>query len=95
MECLYECLVQQKTLHALQGSAINKIPLCTLPPRPISGPSFPTFRGSECETTFYIGLLCVTTKKELLKSRSILGLGIKYSFLCMGILQISVFFSGV
>ena len=32
------CLAQQKTLQALQGSAINKIPnipQCTLPPQPI------------------------------------------------------------
>ena len=38
IERLYVCLVQQKTLQALQGSAINKIPnipQCTLPPRPV------------------------------------------------------------
>ena len=39
IECLYDvCLVQQKTLQALQGSAINKIPnipQCTLPPWPV------------------------------------------------------------
>jgi len=38
IECLYVCLVQQKTLQALQGSAINKIPnilQCTLPPCPV------------------------------------------------------------
>ena len=37
IEPLYVSLVQQKTLQALQGSAINKItniPQCTLPPRP-------------------------------------------------------------
>ena len=37
-ERLYMCLVQQKTLQALQGSAIKKISnilQCTLPPRPI------------------------------------------------------------
>ena len=37
IEHLYVSLVQQKTLQALQGSAINKItniPQCTLPPRP-------------------------------------------------------------
>ena len=37
-ERLYMCLVQQKTLQALQGSAIKKIsniPQCTLPLRPI------------------------------------------------------------
>jgi len=38
IERLYACLVQQKTLQALQGLAINKIPSipqCTLPPRPV------------------------------------------------------------
>ena len=38
IERLYWCLVQQKTLQTLQGSAINKIPnipQCTLPPRPM------------------------------------------------------------
>ena len=38
IECLYLCLVQQKTLQALQGSVSNKIPnipQCTLPPHPV------------------------------------------------------------
>ena len=38
IECLYWCLVQQKTPQTLQGSAINKIPnipQCTLPPLPM------------------------------------------------------------
>ena len=38
IEHLYVCLVQQKTLQALQSSAINKIPnipQCTLPPQPM------------------------------------------------------------
>ena len=38
IERVYWCLVQQKTLQTLQGSAINKIPYipqCTLPPWPM------------------------------------------------------------
>ena len=63
-------------------------------PAPLADPPFRLFEGLTARLPFTLGY-SVTTKKELLKSRSILGLGIKYSFLCMGILQISVFFSGV
>ena len=51
---LYVCLVQQKTLQALQGLAINKIsniPQCTLPSVPFTRPPFPIFRGSGSKTT--------------------------------------------
>ena len=49
IERLYWCLVQQKTLQTLQGSAINKIPnipQCTLPLRPMCpDPPFRFFEG--------------------------------------------------
>ena len=44
------CLVQQKTLQALQGSAINKNVQCTLPPRPIYQNLLSDFQGSGLET---------------------------------------------
>ena len=53
IERLYLCLVQQKTLQALQGSASNKIPnipMCTLPPSPFTSPCFPICWGSGSKT---------------------------------------------
>ena len=58
IEHLYVCLVQEKTLQALQSSAIYKIPnipQCTLPPSRCARSSFPIFRGSGSETTSYPG----------------------------------------
>ena len=54
IEGLHVCLVQQKTLHALQGSTINKISKilqCTLPPHPVYQTLLFDFRGSGSETT--------------------------------------------
>ena len=52
IERLYACLVQQKTLQALQGLAINKLtfPSVHFHPTPFTRPSFSIFRGSGSET---------------------------------------------
>ena len=63
IECLFVCLVQQRTLQALQGSAINKILnilQCTLPPRPV----YQTLlQGSGSETRLKV--LCVLVLEHL------------------------------
>ena len=59
IERLYWCLVQQKTLQTLQGSAINKIPnipQCTLLPRPMCQTLLSDFQGSGSETKHYVGV---------------------------------------
>ena len=56
IERLYACLVQQKTLQALQGLAINKFLTfhsAHFHPALFTRSSFPIFQGSGSETTFY------------------------------------------